>query len=157
MTEAKEEEYELIPVSPLRRLEKRIEALEAKTRVNEKDLYREMIEIMKLNQEIVDELVKANDALRIELAKLPGKIDELIKNVGELLKLIKASAEEELQPRNELKPLTEKMDKLIEINEKLVEDNENLLIMLDKLSKKLKPLPPPPHLLKKPLLPKRPI
>jgi len=150
------EEFELIPLSPLRKLEKRIEELESKLQFKEKDLYKEMIEIIRLNQQIVDELVKANDALRIELSKLPMKIEELTKSLGELIEMIKASAEEETQPKTtDLKPLTEKLDKLIEINKKIVEDNENLLLTLDKLSKRLKPLPPPP--VRKPLLPQKPI
>jgi len=158
MAEGKEEEFELIPVSPLRKLEKRIERLEAKTEFTGKELYKEMIEIIRMNQQIVDELVKANDALRIELSKLPLKLDELIKNLNELISFIKASAEEEAKPTTDLKPLTDKLDKLIKINTKLVEDNENLIATLEDLSKKLKrPVLPPPPPIRKPLLPRKPI
>ena len=157
MPETKDEEFELIPVSPLRKLEKRIEQLETKTNFTGKETYKEMIEIIKMNQQIVDELVKANDALRIELSKLPLKLEELIKNLNELISFIKASAEEEVKPTTDFKPLTDKLDKLVKINSKLVEDNEALLNTLDELSKKLKRpvLPPPP--IRKPLLPRKPI
>lgn len=151
-----DEEFELIPVSPLRKLEKRIEQLEAKSSFTGQELYKEMIEIIRMNQQIVDQLVKANDALRIELSKLPLKLDELIKNLNELISFIKASAEEETKPATDLKPLTEKLDKLVKINTKLAEDNEALLSTLDELSKKLKrPVLPPPPLIKKPLLPRK--
>lgn len=152
--EEKEEEFELIPVSPLRKLEKRIEQLEARSNFAGQELYREMIEIIRMNQQIVDQLVKANDSLRIELSKLPVKLDELIKNLNELISFIKASAEEEVKPTVDLKPLAEKLDNLIKINTKIVEDNEALLAVLDDLSKKLKkPALPPPLPMKKPLLP----
>lgn len=151
------EEYELIPISPLRKLEKRIEELEKKRGGSDREFYKELVSIVRLNQQIVDQLVRANDALRLELSKLPLKLDELTKNLAELISFIKASAEEEVKPATNLEPLASKLDKLIETNNKLLENNENLLMLLDELTKKLKrPLLPPPPI-GKPLIPKKPI
>jgi hypothetical protein len=143
----KQEEFELIPVTPLRRLEKRIEELERKASINERELYREIIQIVRMNQEIVDALIKANDSLRIELSKLPLKLEELTKKIDELIELIKAAGEEETEPKVSVddKPLIEKIEKLTEINNKILENNEALISLLEEISKKLtKPIPPIP-------------
>jgi len=140
--EKKQEEFELIPVTPLRKLERRIEELEKKASINEKELYREIIQIVRMNQEIVDALIKANDSLRIELSKLPLKLEELTKKIDELLDLIKAAGEEEAKPTIDNKPLIEKIEKLTEINNKILENNEALISLLEELSKKMtRPLP----------------
>jgi ferric iron reductase protein FhuF len=152
--EKKQEEFELIPVTPLRRLEKRVEELEKKASINEKELYKEIIQIIRMNQEIVDALIKANDSLRIELSKLPLKLEELTKKIDELLELIKAAGEEETKPIVDNKPLIEKIEKLTEINNKILENNEALISLLEEISKKLTkpPLPPKP-----PIPPQKPL
>jgi len=152
----KQEEFELIPVTPLRRLEKRIEELEKKASINERELYREIIQIIRMNQEIVDALIKANDSLRIELSKLPLKLEELTKKIDELIELIKAAGEEETESKVSVdnKPLIEKIEKLTEINNKILENNEALISLLEEISKKLTrpqpPIPPKPPIASKP-------
>ena len=151
----KQEEFELIPVTPLRRLEKRIEELERKASISERELYREIIQIIRMNQEIVDALIKANDSLRIELSKLPTKLEELTKKIDELLELIKAAGEEESRATFDTKPLLDKIEKLTEINNKILENNEALISLLEEISRRLtRPLPPPPT--KPPITPKPP-
>jgi hypothetical protein len=150
--EIEQEEYELIPISPLRRLEKRIEEIEAKSQsIDTREIFKEIIDIVRMNQQIVDELTKANDALRIELSKLPSRMEDLINNLNELISFIKASAGEEMAPVESFKPLAEKLDVLIETNKKLIENNQAILSALEEIDKKLrKPLPIP---IKKPIAP----
>jgi len=157
MAEKHGEEFELIPMSPLRRLEKRIEQIEVNAGASNKDFMKDMIDIVRMNQQIVDELAKSNDALRIELSKLPGRLDEFINGVHELLSYIKASATEEMiaSPGTDMKPLTEKLDQLIEGNKKIVETNQSLMSGLDTLERKLRPPMPPP--IRRPLPPLKPI
>jgi uncharacterized coiled-coil protein SlyX len=145
--EKKQEEFELIPVTPLRKLEKRIEELEKKSSINEREVYREIIQIVRMNQEIVDALIKANDSLRIELSKLPLKLEELTKKIDDILELIKTAGEEEIKPPEDNKPLIEKIEKLTEINNKILENNEVLVSLLEEISKKMSksPLPFPPR------------
>ena len=79
VSDSKEEiDYELIPMSPVRRLEKRLNRIEKSPGVDSSFFFREVLEIIRMNQQIVDELAKSNDSLRIELAKLPGKLDEVV-------------------------------------------------------------------------------
>ena len=144
MTE--KEEFELVPLSPIRRLEKRIEQLETSPRADSKDLLKEWVEIVKMNQQLVDQLAKADDALRIEISKLPAKIDNLVENLNELLSYIKASATEEATPAASLKPVADKLDQLIDANKKLFESNQNMLSALEDIGQKLKrPILPPPR------------
>ena len=146
-----DEEFELIPLSPIRRMEKRIDKLENTTGgVDVREFFRELVAIIRMNQEIVDELAKSSDALRIELSKLPSKLDDVTKNLNELLSYIRAAAvEESTQISSEaFKPLTEKLDQLIETNKKIIEGDENVSSLLESIDKKLKPPLPnrPPFL-----------
>lgn len=143
-----EDEFELIPVSPLRRLEKRLEKMEStsKPSVDSSKFFSELVEIVRMNQELVDELAKANDALRIELSKLPGRLDELITGVNELVSFVKAAADIEGQGGGQsatVEPLMKKMDELIEVNKKIVESSDAVMSSVDQLNSKLKrPLAP---------------
>ena len=138
-------------MSPVRRLERRIDKLENTTGgVDVREFFRELVAIIRMNQEIVDELAKSSDALRIELSKLPAKIDEVTRNLNELLSYIKAAAVEEVGqiPSDAFKPLTEKLDQLIETNKKIIESDDNVSGLLESIDKKLKPPLPqrPPFL-----------
>lgn len=149
-----EEEYELIPVSPLRRLEKKIEELEAaKQLLDVKEFLKELISIIKMNQEIVQQVIRANEALRIELTKLPVRLDNLISSLTELLSYIKAGGEEYYEERPVSKEVSsaseEKLNQILELNKRLVELNERVALTLEELEKRTrKPTLPP---LKKPL------
>jgi DNA repair ATPase RecN len=135
-----EEEFEIIPVNPIRRLEKRIERLEAYSVEDPKSIFKDIIEIVRMNQQIVDELAKSNDALRVELSKLPGRLDELIGDMKELINFIRASGESE-QPSfspDVMKPVVEKLDALVNINKSFAEKNQEMLDLLDEVNKRLK-------------------
>lgn len=156
--EEKHDEYELVPMSPLRRMEKRIELLEQSGTMDGKEFYREMVDIIRMNQQIVDELAKANDALRIEISKLPAKMEELISHMKELISFIKASATEEtIMGTTDSKPLNQKLEELVETNKKIVENNKAVLGVLEDLGNKLSrpTLPPMPPMLRKPMPPQQ--
>ncbi|MBI2543056.1 MAG: hypothetical protein HYW24_02640 [Candidatus Aenigmarchaeota archaeon] len=147
---ADKDEYELIPLTPLRRLEKRMEKVESTAPgIDVSEFFRELISIIKMNQEIVDQLAKSSDALRIELAKLPAKLDSVIMNLNELIDYIKEGSEE--GPRAvavDSKPMSDKIEQLIETNKKIIETNENVLTLMESLEKRYKPLPPRPPILR---------
>jgi len=141
--EKQHDEFELIPMSPIRRLERRLEHIESTTGIDAKGVLAEMIDIIKMNQMLVDELAKANDALRIEISRLPSKLEELIGHLTELLTYIKASATEETVPGSAFKSLVDKFDLLIEANKKIAEGNQSMLSALEEIDKKLKRPPMP--------------
>lgn len=138
------EEFELIPVSPLRKMEKRLEDLEHSKAYNTEDFYKEMVDIIRMNQQLVNEIAKANDALKLELARLPPKLEELISKLDEIVSFIKSSAiEETTSSALDLTPLTNKLDQLIETNKKIITGNETISFALDDIGKKMKrPLTP---------------
>ncbi len=160
-----DQEFELIPVSPLRRLEKRLDELEQQSsKIDAKGFYKELVDIIRMNQQLVDELAKANDALRIELSRLPGRIEELVSKVGELVSFIKSSATEETEvpvmiSENSFKPLQDKVQELVELNKKILEKNESMVSSLEELDRKMKkPTQPlPPMQFRKPLFPPKPL
>ena len=154
MAEKHGEEFELIPMSPIRRMEKRLEQLESNAGSNSTNFMKDILDIIRMNQQIVDELAKSNDALRIELSKLPGRLEELINDMHELLSYIKASATEEMgvSPNVDMTPVAQKLDQLIEGNKKIAETNQSLMGSLDELERKLRrpPMQMPPQM-KKPM------
>lgn len=151
-----QEEYELIPISPLRRIEKRMEDIESTSGMDKKEFFKEMVGIIRMNQQLVDEIAKANSALIIELSKLPGRIEELTNNLKELISFIKASANEEISgiSPESFQPMTEKLNQIVEANKKSLDTNEKMISLLEGIEKKIRPplqRPMPPL---RPLLPK---
>jgi uncharacterized protein YceH (UPF0502 family) len=140
----KEDEYELIQLSPLRKLEKRIDQLETATNFDAKAFFQEFVDIVKMNQQLVDEVIKANNTLRVELARLPGKMEEMTRSLNELVSFIKAAAIEEANPASaeSFKVMPDKLDKLIELNKKIVESNESLTNLMEVMDKKMRPVMP---------------
>lgn len=89
-------EYEIIPISPLRRLEKRMEQIEStRTMTNLERFVDKVIDMVGLNQKIVEEMVKANQGLREDVAVLIGKLDELYTRLGDFIDIIKSAGAEE--------------------------------------------------------------
>ena len=139
-----DEEYEIIPTSPIRRLEKRIEEMESTSTPSEvRKLIEQVIELIKSNQRVIDDIVKSNFELRNELSKLPGKVDELLKSMDEFMELLKASATEEIGggvSKEAMDPVVKKIGELVEQNKKTTEANQAMLTSLDMIDKRLKRL-----------------
>ena len=139
-----EEEYEIIPTSPIRRLEKRIQKVETGSYSSEiRKLIEQVIELIKSNQRIIDDSIKANNDLIAEVSKVPKKVEELILEMREFMKLLKMSAEEEevsAISKEVMTPLVEKMTEMIEQNKKNFETNQAALTTLGIIEKRLKRL-----------------
>lgn len=156
-------EFELIPVSPLRRLEKRLDELESRSGsgMDSKEFYKELVDVIRLNQQLVDELAKANDALRIELSRLPSRLEDLTKKLDELVSFIKASGDQGeeggTEPASDMKPVYDKLSELVDLNKKIAETNESLSATIEELSRKMKQQNMPSPFIRKPLLPPKPI
>ena len=133
-------DYELIPVSPIRRLEKRMHKLEKSPAIDSGAFFRDVLEIVRMNQQIVNEMAKSNDTLRIELAKLPGKLDEVVIQLKDLISFIKVAGEQESTAvtQQAMTPVVNKLDEMIKTNKVLAEKNDATLGLLDEISKRLK-------------------
>jgi len=150
------EEYEIIPTSPVRRLEKRIEKVESGSYPSEiRKLVDQVVELIKSNQKIIDDSIKANNELIAAISKIPHKVEDLILEMREFMKLLKISAEEEevsSVSKEVMQPLVSKMTELIEQNKKNFETNQAALTTLGIIEKRLKrlyistpPASPPPR------------
>lgn len=139
---AGEEEYEVIPTSPIRRLEKRLERVETGSYSSEvRKLIEQVMELIQSNQKIIEQTIKSNNELRDELSQIPGKIDQLLSEIGEFMKLLRASSEEESGTSPEImKPLLEKLTELVEQNKRSSDTNQAVLTTLGIIDKRLKRL-----------------
>ena len=117
--------YEVIPLSPIRKLEERIRKMEReKEGFAYESFMREILELIQSNQKLVDEIVKANDELRQELSKIPGKIDEMLKAWKEFIDILKEVGNTEATASS----LTEQFNKLIEQNKDMLEAIKSLKV-----------------------------
>lgn len=116
--EIESDDYEVVPVGPIRRLEERIKKMEKdKEGFAYESFMREILELIQSNQKLVDEIVKANDSLRDELAKIPGKIDELLKSWREFIEVLKEVSGSEASTAN----ITKQFNMLMEQNQQMLE------------------------------------
>ncbi len=142
-----EEAYEVVPITPLRRLEERIKKIEMSTVVPQiQSLITQIIELIKTNQRLVDDIMRANASLREELSRTADKIDKLAKSMNELIEMIKAASEEELSSlmtRVEIPEIKE----LVKMQKDLLETNERILEGIEQLNRKIKAGTPVSHIL----------
>ena len=142
MTEERSDEtYEIIPVTPLKKLEKRMEVIESAGAVPQlQSLINQIIELIRSNQKIVNDVIQANSELRNELAKMPAKIDELVGLMKNFISLIEAAGKEEIStPGPELmKPVTDELKRMVDQNQKLLETNQAMIDKLDVLGRRIK-------------------
>ena len=137
--------YEIIPVTPIRKLQERMEKIEStRTTPDLQNLINQIIELIRNNQKIVNDVIQANADLKNELSKLPPKIDELLSTINNFLSLVEAAGKEEIATKPQepspdvFKPMVEELKKLSEQNKKLIESNQSVLEELNKMSKKIK-------------------
>jgi len=138
-----DEEYEVIPTSPIRRIERRLEKMEDTTSSSQvQKLMEQVIELIKSNQRIIDDVVKANAELRDELEKIPGKVDSLVGTMKDFMEILKAASEEEASSVSigpeVMKPVADRIGELVEQNKKSLEANQTMLTSLDTIDKRLK-------------------
>jgi len=89
----KDEEYELVPINPIKKLKKRVEELEKK---DDYDIpVKELKEnIERLNEQVL-KLVTVNINLQAKITELLIKTTEQVEQVNEMIELIKRASEVE--------------------------------------------------------------
>ena len=137
--------YEIIPVTPIKKLQERIEKIEsARVTPDLQNLINQIIELIRSNQKIVNDVIRANTDLKNELSKLPSKIDELLTTINDFLSLVEAAGREEMEAKPQqaapdvFKLMVEELKKISEQNKKLIESNQSVLEELNKMSRKIK-------------------
>ena len=85
-----DEEYEIVPLSPIRKLEKRMSEIEKGT---PKALGNEVVDIIKTNQGIVDDLVRVNSDTAAKVSELTVSVNRLVDKLDDFIKRIEISGE----------------------------------------------------------------
>lgn len=147
------DEYEIIPMGPVRKLEKRIDELENKKTgagggggaAGNEDFVRDILDIMKANQKIVNDMVESTDQLHNSVQSLTGKMDTVIDNMNEFMELLQEASEASLEEdvsqnigENVVDPIADRMNNLQETNEKMLEGLGKIDESLNKLDKRMK-------------------
>lgn len=136
-----DDDYEDVPASPIRRLEKRISHVEKTSSSEVNKLIEQIIELIKSNHMVISEVVKSDAELRNEISKVPGKIDQLISSMNEFLDLHKASAADGKiagLSKDAMQPLASKMEELVNYTKRSMETNQALLSSMGTIENRLK-------------------
>lgn len=144
--------YEIIPVTPLRKMERRLEDIEKAGNIPQlQNLINQIIELMRSNQRIVEEIVKADVNLRSELSTLSGKLEETVSVMRNFMDMVRAAGEAELvgtaSTGEPLKPLADQLQRMNDTSQKVVEGNQAILESLDNINKKMRGSTPVSQLL----------
>lgn len=110
----KDEEYELVPLSPVRRIEKRVERIERAGVPTE--AIRELVDVVRANQQVVEEVVKLNSEMVRRVSDLTSNISELSTRVNDLISRMQLSSVPEEKERH--KEFEGKIDERLEKLEK---------------------------------------
>lgn len=106
-------------------------------------LIEQIIELIKSNQRIINDVVKSDSELRSELSRLPGNIENLVSKMDEFLNILKATATDDavddISART-MDPVVNKMNELVTQNKKVVETNQAVLANLSSIDNRLKRL-----------------
>ena len=96
------EEYELVPISPIRKLEKRLDNLE-EGKGNGGKIDQDLLEIAKTNQEVVDDLVKTNAKLTNKISEMTNEVENLVRKMESFMDRIEVAGETEGEESSESK------------------------------------------------------
>jgi chromosome segregation ATPase len=140
------ETYELVPVTPIRRLEKELEKLK-KQRVpgTGTEMTKQVIDILKMNQKIVNDMNRMQGELIGQLYKTNDKLSKLTDSVAELVVVLSGAAEEEVKeteeeyevPEEEEEEVVEEVGVVDDKLERIIEQNTALINSLNVLGKEL--------------------
>jgi len=98
------EDYEVVPVGPIRKLERRIDDMEEKAQKGggmgggrNDELVRDVLDIMKSNQKIVNDMTESTHELKNSVEDLTHKMDEVIDDMNSFMDLLQDASETDLE------------------------------------------------------------
>ncbi len=100
-----DEDYEVVPLGPIRKLERRVEDLQEQQQqaqqsgggsANE-ELVRDILDIMKSNQKIVNDMTESTHELRNSVEDLTHKMDSVIDNMNSFMDLLNQASEMDME------------------------------------------------------------
>jgi len=84
-----DDEYELVPINPIRKMEKRLEKIEKTWTSTE--MVKELISVVKTNQHIVDDIVKVNSEMISKVSELTNSVDKMTTKINEFMERLEAA------------------------------------------------------------------
>ncbi len=93
------EDYEVVPLGPIRKLEKRLDQIEAQSHQSGPgdDFVRDVLDIMKSNQKIVNDMTESTHELQNSVEDLTHKMDDVIDNMNEFMELLSEASEMDME------------------------------------------------------------
>ena len=107
-----DDEYELVPLSPIRRLEKRMERVE-RSGTGQETIH-DLVEVVRANQHVIDDIVKMNSDMLNKVTDLVGKVTVMTEKVTEFMERLEVSgnSEETTAASDDAKRFEEKLSKM---------------------------------------------
>ena len=140
-----EDDYEVIPMGPIRKLERRVENLQEQQEQagqsgggsGNEELVRDIMDIMKSNQKIVNDMTESTHELRNSVEDLTNKMDSVIDNMNDFMDLLNQASEMDMEGEvagnietRVANAIGDKMDDMVEevrsSNEKIANNLEDL-------------------------------
>ncbi|MFB6204627.1 MAG: hypothetical protein ABEJ75_03200 [Candidatus Nanohaloarchaea archaeon] len=93
------EDYEVVPLGPVRKLEKRIDNIEQQAQSGgpDEEIIRDVLEIMKSNQRIVNDMTESTHELKNSVEDLTHKMDEVVDNMNDFMDLLTEASEVDME------------------------------------------------------------
>ncbi len=140
-----DDDYEVIPMGPIRKLERRVENLQEQQEQTEQsgggtgneELVRDIMDIMKSNQKIVNDMTESTHELRNSVEDLTNKMDSVIDNMNDFMDLLNQASEMDMEGEvagnietRVANAIGDKMDEMVQevkgSNEKIADNLEDL-------------------------------
>jgi hypothetical protein len=95
------EDYEVVPMGPVRKLERRIDSIEEQAQKGggaaDEQMIRDVLDIMKSNQKIVNDMTESTHELKNSVEDLTHKMDEVVDNMNSFMDLLKDASEVDME------------------------------------------------------------
>ena len=107
-----DDEYELVPLSPIRRLEKRMERVE-RSGTGQETIH-DLVEVVRANQHVIDDVIKMNSEMLNKVTDLVTKVNTMTEKMTEFLERLEVSgsSEETTAASDDSKKFEEKLSKM---------------------------------------------
>jgi signal transduction histidine kinase len=140
------DDYEIVPLGPLRRLEKRLDQIEKEHEVGSGEaVVDDMLDILKSNQSLFNQLVETNVSLQEKIDDLLDELQTVGERMNDFLELLEAASDTaEPAPISETgetpPPAGGVTDKVDDTLNAVVESNQQMAESLEKLERRMKKL-----------------
>lgn len=140
-----DEDYEVVPVGPIRKLERRIDEMEEKSQQKSSstndELVRDVLDIMKSNQKIVNDMTESTHELKNSVEDLTHKMDSVIDNLNSFMDLLEEASEMDIEDQvvSDIQGnITESVESQLQnFTEELSTSNKELVNQLNEINENL--------------------